>query len=169
MICKNCGKELPEGTKKCDSCGKKVKLKFKDLPKKEKIKRSIIGCAFLLLGAIFMIGDAIGGASRTADDSSKYISIVKNGALYAYSEQTVGNAFENFFAEPKWVSFTSDDGDIVVEFNGECTFNGEDVNCCIQFIVNKETEEFYTDYADIDGTPLSDSDIDDMYDVIYDE
>ena len=94
MICKNCGKELPEGTKKCDSCGKKVKLKFKDLPKKEKIKRSIIGCAFLLLGAIFMIGDAIGGASRTADDSSKYISIVKNGALYAYSEQTVGDALQ---------------------------------------------------------------------------
>ena len=50
MICKNCGKELVEGTKICPSCGAKVEeekvvyVPLKDAPKDESYKVGL-GCA----------------------------------------------------------------------------------------------------------------------------
>jgi len=164
MICKKCGKELAEGTKKCDGCGEKVKLKFSELPPKEKKKRAIIGSVCLIIGVVLIIAGAIGALNK-----DKYISVVKEGTLNGFPDMTVGEAFENFFDDPEWESFEDEDGRIIVEFNGGCTWGGEDANCCIQFEVDEDGESFETYYADIDGDSLNDFEIVAMYEVIYDE
>ncbi len=168
MVCKKCGKELASGAKKCESCGKKVKLKFKELPKKQKIIRIAVALVCFAVAAVLIFGDAIGGASRAGDSTSEYVTAIKESTMTDYPSQTVGEAFESFFADPEWKSFTSKDGEIIVEFNGGCTWNGEDADCCIQFEIY-EDDTFDTYYADIDGTVLNDYDIIEMYDVIYGE
>ncbi|MBQ8026958.1 MAG: hypothetical protein IJ261_02455, partial [Clostridia bacterium] len=166
MTCNKCGKELAAGTKKCDGCGKKVKVKFSDLPKKQKTTRIVIACVCFLIAVVLVFGGSIGGASRAGDASSDYITAIKEGTFSQYPEQQVGTAFESFFSDPEWKSFTSAEGEIIVEFNGGCTWGGEDANCCIQFVI-LEDGTFETYYADVNGNPLTDNDIIAMYDVIY--
>lgn len=166
MVCKKCGKELAEGAKKCDGCGKKVTVKFKDLPKKQKITRIVIGCVCLLIAAIMMVGDGIGGASRTSDYDSAYINVVKTGGFFNYPGEAIGEAFEDFFSNPEWETFTSEDGDTIVEFNGRCYLYDEKVNCCIQFTVYDDGT-FETSYADLDGDSLTQYEINELYEVIF--
>lgn len=175
MTCTKCGKELTDGTNICTACGaengtktdgKKKRVKFKDLSKKQKITRIIIGCVCLLVAAFFIFGDALTGAQNAGDSEDVYVMAVKSGALYDYPDETIGDAFNDFFSDPEWKSFVSDDGRTIVEFNGGCTFDGEDAQCCIQFEVF-EDGTFETDYADIDGMSLNSFDIDVMYETIY--
>ncbi|MGN0546506.1 MAG: zinc-ribbon domain-containing protein [Acutalibacteraceae bacterium] len=56
--------------------GRKKRVKFKDLPPKEKKKRAIIGCICLLIALIFMIGD---GLSAVGKSRGKNDYIVKTG------------------------------------------------------------------------------------------
>ncbi|MBQ3151351.1 MAG: zinc-ribbon domain-containing protein [Clostridia bacterium] len=174
MNCQKCGKEVSSTTKFCDACGaevtssdgKKKRVKFKDLPKKQKITRIVVGCVFLILAAVLIFGDALGAVSRVGDESNAYIDVVKEGALYDYPDQAIGKAFEDFFSDPEWKSFMSDDERIIVEFNGGCTFDGEPVDCCIQFEVYEDST-FETFYAEIDGESLNLFDINTMYETIF--
>ncbi len=163
MTCKKCGKELAAGTKKCDGCGEKVKLKFSDLPPEEKKKRAIVGGICLLIAVVLIIGGAIGGASK----ADEYVVVVTEGELNDFSDMTVGEAFENFFDDPEWKSFEDDKGRIIVEFNGGCTWAGEAADCCIQFEVDEDSEAFEIFYADVDGIEFNNSEIYEMLEVIY--
>lgn len=165
MTCKKCGKELADGTKKCDGCGEKVKLKFSDLPATEKKKRAIIGGVCFVIAIVLVIAGAIGGMNKT----DKYILAVTEGTLDDFSDKTVGEAFDDFFDDPEWKSFTDDKDRIIVEFNGGCTWHNEEANCCIQFEVDEDGEEFEIYYADIDEEVLNDFEIVEMLEVIYEE
>ena len=74
-------------------------------------------------------------------DDDKYVSMVKNGSMELAPNIKIGRAFDKFFGNPKWKSFKATDGRRIVEFNGECTWNGKDAKCCIQFIITG-TEHF---------------------------
>lgn len=165
MTCKKCGKELAEGTKKCDGCGAKVKLKFSDLPPKEKKKRAIVGGVCLLIGVVLMIAGAVGGAGK----ADKYIAAVTEGTLNGFPDKTIGEAFDDFFDDPEWKSFTDEKDRIIIEFNGGCTWYDEEANCCIQFEVDEDGEDFEIFYADIDEETLNDFEIVEILEVIYEE
>lgn len=66
---------------------------------------------------------------------------VKGGTLGEYTNITVGEAFETFFADPKWKYFKADTEEDVVEFTGYCTYQDVKVLARLQFIVNEETFE----------------------------
>lgn len=179
MKCTKCGKEIDNNSKFCEGCGatiesatansdgKKKRVKFKDLPKKQKITRIIIGCACFLVAGILMIVDGFGGASRTAEKESIYIDCVKEGSFEDFPDVTIETAFNEFFSDPEWESFTSEEGLNVVEFNGGCTVDEEETNCCIQFNVF-EDGTFETYYVDLGGEQLTlNEDIVDMYEVIF--
>ena len=70
---------------------------------------------------------------------NKYVSLVKNGTMQMEPNIKIGKAFDEFFGNPKWKYFESSDGTKVVEFNGECTWVGNEAHCTIQFIINSET------------------------------
>ena len=179
MKCTKCGKEIDNDSKFCEGCGatiesatansdgKKKGVKFKDLPKKQKITRIIIGCACFLVAGVLIIAGAFGGASRTSEEESFYIDCVKQGSFEAFPDVTIETAFNEFFSDPEWKSFTSEDGLNIVEFNGGCILGEEDANCCIQFNVF-EDGTFETYYADLGGEQLTlNEDILAMYETIF--
>ena len=70
------------------------------------------------------------------------------------SEYTYEEIFNDFFANPTWKHFTSKDGQGIVEFTGECTYDEREVKVTIQYLITNETEttlEWELAYFDIDG------------------
>ncbi len=70
------------------------------------------------------------------------------------SEYTYEEIFNDFFANPTWKHFTSEDGQEIVEFTGECTYDENEVKVTIQYLITNETEttlEWELAYFDIDG------------------
>jgi hypothetical protein len=74
------------------------------------------------------------------EDTDVYVATITNaymnGTSYTYDE-----VFSNFFSFPIWTHFTSSDGQEVVEFKGNCTYDNEPVRAKIQFVITYETEE----------------------------
>ncbi len=101
--------------------------------------------------------------------STDYVSVVKDGALNAYPDVTVGETFEKFFAEPSWETFEAESGERIVEFKGVCEYYGEDADCTIQFEIEDDDETFEIYTIELDGEPLSEIEIAAMIEVIYSE
>lgn len=85
----------------------------------------------------------------------EYVSMVKNGHLHMAPNITVGDAFANFFGDPEWKSFESTSGQMVVEFNGDCTWQDKPAKCRMQFLINKKDDTFETGAVSINGTNLT--------------
>ncbi|MBE6901015.1 MAG: hypothetical protein E7478_00915, partial [Ruminococcaceae bacterium] len=83
------------------------------------------------------------------------VTSVKSGHLTAYPDKTVGEAFDAFLGSPSWTAFTSEDGMEVVQCEGKCTYEGEEVNMIIQFIVEDGGETFSIYTMAIDGEPIN--------------
>lgn len=180
MFCKKCGKEIADGLTTCPECNAATQASqvsldsvsngakgfvdgyknFGSLSKTNKIIHIAVPVVavvviVLILSLVF---------------SDKYVSMVKDGHLEAFSKtETVGEAFDGFFASPEWDSFKSDKGKRIVEFNGECEYLGDDVKVCIQFEIDEDDEEFEIYYADVDGEKMSDFEILALFEAVYDE
>jgi hypothetical protein len=167
MICKNCGSQLSEGTKFCESCGTPAESNFTAeeqfsqpmqgavvdtaVPKKKSKKKFIIIGVIVAVVLILII--AIAGSSSEPDDSA-YIDVVKTGVPYAYPDQTWGDALEDLCGSSgDWKSFIgSSDGGRYVEFNGTTTRTDEKI--CIQWRCedpDADTVEFELRYIEFDG------------------
>lgn len=101
--------------------------------KKNRTLIAVIGVVAVVLVAVFI-------ASMGSDGSvyeSEEVTRVKNGHFLNYSEDDgytdIGTAFENYFSDTSWESFTSEEGMEIVEFNGICMYYDEETNCSIQF------------------------------------
>ena len=113
-------------------------------------KRYIVGGILLAIGLLWALSDAFGFGGN--------ISTVKNGTFYAYPDVKIGKAFNDFFNDPEWDSYTDNNGDEIVEFTGECTYYDEPAEAKIIFIVN-EDDTFDVDYITIDGEYFSISEV----------
>ena len=69
----------------------------------------------------------------------EYVSRVKNGHLEMAPNIPIGDAFARFFGEPDWKSFESTDGQRVVEFKGNCTWQDKPATCRMQFIIKGDS------------------------------
>lgn len=165
MHCKNCGKELQADMVACSACGTPVSPKKS---KKKSVIGIVVGCVCLIIAAVLIFGDAL-SASEKAGGEDKYVELVQEGSLYYFPDETIEEAFNDFFADPEWKSFVSEDGDRIVEFNGGCEYYGEDENFCMQFEVDAEAEEFEIIYVDIAGESFGYEDLDEILDAIFSE
>jgi hypothetical protein len=177
MICKNCGSQVNEGTKFCESCGAPVQndsaataatapqfsqpvQESADVPvpkKKSKKKFIIIG---IIVAVVLILLIAIISSGSSLDDED-YIDVVKTGMPYAYPDQTWGEALDDLCGSSgEWKSFmgTDEDNDDeevrCVEFNGTVTETDEEIR--IQWICDEEpdddgTIEYELRYIEIDG------------------
>ena len=90
---------------------------------------------------------------------------VKNGAFYNYPDQTVGDAFQEFFSEPEWSTF-HESGDTYVKFTGGCLLNDEDVRVRILFIL--DGDEYSIEYYKVGNKKVTDAyAIEALLDAIY--
>lgn len=73
--------------------------------------------------------------SPALDDTAK----VRNAYLSQYSTTvTVGDAFDNFFGSPKWKAYEEGTQERV-DFQGNCTYSGEQVQVRIVFGIYGDT------------------------------
>lgn len=72
----------------------------------------------------------------------KYVKIVKTGTMNMEPNIQIGKAFDNFFSNPKWHSYTEGRKDLrhIVEFTGNCRWNNSPAKCTIHFIITSDTE-----------------------------
>lgn len=159
MNCPQCGAALEPNATECKCCGEKIE--YNDIfnsnnnpvvatqdnvmvtqTKKKKTVPIVLGIvsAVFVVVALFVVFIICFGSSN--------VDLVKNGTLKAYPDENIGVAFENFFANPTWEEFTSEDGDKIVEFNGDCYWYGEPENCCIQFKIYDDNS-FEIAYAEV--------------------
>ena len=96
----------------------------------------------------------------------KYVTLVKNGTMYMEPNIQVGKAFNNFFANPKWHSYTEGTGKYerhIVEFTGDCRWNNSPAKCTVHFIVTSDTE-FQLQYVAINNVEM---DTEDSVDILH--
>ena len=123
-----------------------------------KIRRLLI-ISFMAFATIFTFSGCSKDAASLQNEvmsvfDDKYITQVKKGHLQMAPNITIGEAFADFFGEPKWESFESTDGQRVVEFTGRCTWQDKPAICKMQFII-KDGGTFETGAVKINDTNLN--------------
>ncbi len=90
----------------------------------------------------------------------KAISIVKNGHFSGYTNMTVGEAVDGFFANQKWTSGIPTDEEfsefMLVNVEGKILYNEKKVNAEIQFLVDEDTGVFELYAFEMNGIPQND-------------
>ena len=136
----------------------------------------------VLIPIIFLFAVAINAAAGSSGEdvssqlqgteNAEKINIVRNGCPSLIPNITFAEAYENFFANPDWRYFVADDEEEseIVEFVGDCTYDGEDAEVYIQFLLYDETDDlaFELYYAGIKKNDIViDSDDSIIIELIY--
>ena len=174
MYCQYCGNIIKEDAKFCGSCGKEI-IKFEqeakfsndnglpenqkkeeqEIPKipveyeKKEVKKKgkkIVIIGVLIVLVLFVIIFKLMGNNR-------YVEFVKNGCPRSYPNTSYGEAFVEFFSNPTWKYFKSNNGDDVVEFKGECLYQEVDVTATIQFVLDYDNGSFEIGSFDMNEIP----------------
>lgn len=112
---------------------------------------AVTGCSVASLeNAGKEVQDTLGDLT---DSNNKYVLMVKGGHNENYPDLTYEQAFSNFFQTPRWRYFTSDDGQDVVEFTGDCTFRDVPAKARMQFVVDEEEGTFQISYFALNELP----------------
>lgn len=74
----------------------------------------------------------------------KNVLTVREGSLTRYPNVKIGDAFDSFFSDGQWKSFTSTENDEVVEFNGKAFWDNKPADYKFKFLVKGNSFELYT-------------------------
>lgn len=162
MFCPKCANQLPPGVAFCTQCGTKLLDDLntdvnQDSPEQiinqSSAKRNknwwenrVVILAVIVFAAIILV-------MFSSRNSTKYIEMVKYGYPFDYPNRTYGEAFEEFFSNPKWEYFKSEDDEDIVEFTGGCTYYDSEVTVTLQFIIDEDAGTFDAGYFDMNGVP----------------
>lgn len=106
-------------------------------------------------------------SNNVTDDSiaGGYINYIKSSTPRAYPDITYGEAFSAFFGNPIWNYFESEEGDYVVDFTGECVYDGEDAEVYLQFLVNES--EFTCYCMEINGEEQDEETLNSVLETVF--
>lgn len=135
-----------------------------EAPKKKKkkfFKRWWFWLIVIIIGAfVFVSGSDSSSSSSSSSGSyyvptiSPYVSMVKDATNSNYGI-TYGKAFNYFFSNPDWSSFTATTGEIVVEFEGKFTYDNSPATAKIQFVLDLAGGTFSVYHLSINGVSQS--------------
>ena len=74
----------------------------------------------------------------------KNVLTVREGSLTRYPNVKIGDAFDSFFSDGQWKSFTSTENDEVVEFSGKAFWDNKPADYKFQFLVKGNSFELHT-------------------------
>ncbi len=117
-------------------------------------KRAPQGLIVLVVSIISGVVAYAAIAGAAAGDPG-IVSMVKDGTLAAYPDQTIGEAVDGFFANPRWEHIVADDGNDYVNVSGRISYAGEPADAIIQYAVDTETGSFHVNAFEINDLPQS--------------
>jgi hypothetical protein len=119
---------------------------------------ALLCCAFLI-PAVFMSGKELVPQITSDNISSSYLS--------EYSTKiTIGDAFENFFGDPKWKSYEQGIQKYV-DFQGGLTLDNQPATAVITFSVSGE--KFKVDSVKVDNQKLNPLELESFFHTVYSE
>ena len=104
--------------------------------------------------------------STQKKDEDYYVQLIKTATPTDYLDKTYGEAFEDFFNNPHW-AYVEMDGEQIIDFTGQCTYDGEDVNCEIMFKLDMQEGTFEVKYYEFDGNEQDLNDWPSILDTIF--
>ena len=113
-----------------------------------------INFRLVLLSSLVLTVFLMAGCGGNNYDTN--VRLVREGHLEAYPNIPVGKAFDQFFINDSWKSFTSTEKEKIVEFNGECTFDNAPATLKVQFAITGNY--FRVHYVGLNNVPLNDFD-----------
>ena len=115
----------------------------------KKVKAILMAAVGVTMAVIIIValsvGNSIGG--------NRYVQMVRGGSPVTWPNTTYGEAFNNFFGNPRWSHFESDDSQQVVEFTGDMEYGGTPVNALIQFVIDAENGTFEATFLSFNEVP----------------
>lgn len=144
MICSNCKKKITEGEYYCLYCGTATNssnttsiIGFK------KIKHSLITLliSIIILCCLFLFINSF--------PKSDPVDFIKTGIIDIYDTKNLGTAFERYFTNPNWISFETEEGEIIVEFTGELHSSDALSTHLIQFTIYPNEDNFEITYYEL--------------------
>lgn len=104
--------------------------------------------------------------STQKKDEDYYVQLIKTATPTDYPNITYGEAFDDFFTNPHW-AYVEMDGEQIIDFTGQCTYDGEDVNCEIMFKLDMQEGTFEVKYYEFDGNEQDLNDWPSILDTIF--
>ena len=105
---------------------------------------------FLAIISLLLVGVMAAGCG--GDKYDQKVLSVREGSFYMNPTVPVGKAFDQFFVNGKWSSFTSTDNEDIVEFKGECTWFNSPATMTVQFEL--EGASFSLRWVDINDVQM---------------
>lgn len=99
-----------------------------------------------ILLTVTMSGCGIDKVVKNVDDQltnqlqkqNPYVIAVQSGYLNDIPDRIIGDTFHQFFKNPTWTHFESEDKEHVVEFSGYMMYMDTEVKAKLQFLVNED-------------------------------
>lgn len=139
--------------------------------KKKKKLPIIIGIIAVIIVAIFAISSMSEG-DLSESEKEVYIDMVRTGYPQAYGDSvSYDEVLKYEFTDGDWYCFIAGEdeevaGQVVVEYRGNYTEGGETSEAFIQFVIDKDNEEFETYYFGWDGES---KDPNDVIEILFDD
>ena len=111
--------------------------------KKKSPVKTFLKIAAVVIAVIFVFA-IISSMTHDSDDmqgstlNEEAISKVRDFSPAGADGITYGEAYADFYGDPEWSQFMSEDNESVVEFAGECTYKDKEGNAYLQFTLDDE-------------------------------
>ena len=116
------------------------------------------------------VGEAHIGKDQTSlmDKQVTYIreQPVADYEMKSYGTKTYGEALDDYCTNTKWESFTTEQGEQVVEFTGKAYYKGSEKQVLIQFLITGDCESYELTYFAFDETACNWYQVDAFYKTI---
>jgi len=103
--------------------------------------------ALVFTSSLLSTGFALGGGFNSS------VKMVKNGRLSGYPQNTLSEAINGFFGNPKWEAIKGQDGRTYVNAVGDISYDGKKAKAILQFKVDTEKDTFEINALEINDVP----------------
>lgn len=144
MYCKNCGKEMEEGSRFCPHCGTENASATGEsskpaapVKKKERKKKKPLIIAIVAVVILLVLGIAVfSGGDSSQEEGEQLITMVQNGYLGNYDTVTIKEVLQYMDEDAEWnAGEAASGGYYIVEYKSD--------DVTIQFSVNRLEEELF--------------------------
>jgi hypothetical protein len=120
-----------------------------------KIIELVIAVVILVAAIVLTVNssDGNGGGGNLPASNNRYVQMVRGSYDDSAPHITYGEAFDDFFGNPRWTHFKSTDGKDIVEFTGDFMYDGQPASAVIQFTVDGDGGRFEVTGYEVDGDP----------------
>ncbi len=115
----------------------------------KKVRQGLV-LVIVSVGVASLYLAAVGGGDSS---QSEVVQMVREGILEDYPAQTLGDAVDSFFRNPRWDHIRGEDGNDYVNITGKASFMDSTVDMLLQYRVDRESGVFELQAFEMNDVP----------------